>query len=86
ACSVIPPFLEIKPDDHFLGIIRAWNETGRKKPIIPLMVFADIFDNLKNIIKSEQIPIFYTPHEAAFATKILIDRMKFLKKKNIVYQ
>ncbi|MCP4763545.1 MAG: hypothetical protein GY870_17360, partial [archaeon] len=36
ACSVIPPFLEIKPDDHFLGIIRAWNETGRKKPIIPL--------------------------------------------------
>ncbi|MFW9949577.1 MAG: CoA-binding protein [Candidatus Thorarchaeota archaeon] len=27
--AVIPPFLGMKSDEHFRGLIRAWNETGR---------------------------------------------------------
>ena len=37
-CAVIPTFLEMTLDEHYLGVIRAWNETGRKKPIIPIFM------------------------------------------------
>ncbi len=79
-CSVIPPFLNIKHEEHYRGIIRAWNETGRKKPVIPLMVFGQHFITLKNYANSENATVFYTPFEAAYAVKLLVDRMKFLQK------
>ncbi|MEJ2277573.1 MAG: CoA-binding protein [Candidatus Lokiarchaeota archaeon] len=44
-CCVIPPFLEMKSDEHYRGMIRAWNDTGRKKPVIPLMLFSEEFKN-----------------------------------------
>jgi acyl-CoA synthetase (NDP forming) len=80
--AVIPPFLGMKSDEHFRGLIRAWNETGRKKPLIPLFLFSEGFDELKEIAKKEKIPIFYTPHEAAYAIKLLILRKKFLNHKS----
>ena len=79
---VIPPFLGMKSDEHFRGLIRAWNETGRKKPLIPLFLFSEGFDELKEIARKEKIPIFYTPHEAAYAIKLLILRKKFLNHKS----
>ncbi|GAH16347.1 unnamed protein product, partial [marine sediment metagenome] len=36
---VIPPFLGMKSDEHFRGLIRAWNETGRKKTIDSIIPF-----------------------------------------------
>ena len=79
-CSVIPPFLNIKHEEHYRGIIRAWNETGRKKPVIPLMVFGQNFTTLKNYANSENATVFYTPFEAAYAVKLLVDRMKYLRQ------
>lgn len=79
SCLVIPPFLEMKSDEHYRGIIRAWNDTGREKPVIPLIIFSEGFQNLKDLAKKEKTTIYYTPHEAAFAIKILIDRMKILQ-------
>jgi len=76
--AVIPPFLGMNSDEHFRGLIRAWNETGRKKPLIPLFLFSEGFEELKQLAKTEKIPIFYTPHEAAYAIKILLTRKKFL--------
>ncbi|MFX0010699.1 MAG: acetate--CoA ligase family protein [Candidatus Hermodarchaeota archaeon] len=83
--AVIPPFLGMKSDEHFRGLIRAWNETGRKKPLIPLFLFSEGFEELKEIAKKEKIPIFYTPHEAAYAIKLLILRKKFLNHKSNSY-
>ena len=80
-CLVIPPFLEMKSDEHLRGMIRAWNETNRIKPMVPLVFFGENFTELKVLAKNEDIAVFYTPTEAAFAIKVLIDRMK-LKKQN----
>jgi acetyltransferase len=79
--AVIPPFLGMNSDEHFRGLIRAWNETGRKKPLIPLFLFSEGFEELKELAKKEKVPIFYTPHEAAYAIKLLINRKKFLNNK-----
>jgi acyl-CoA synthetase (NDP forming) len=75
-CLVIPPFLEMKSDEHFRGMIRAWNETKRLKPMVPLVFFGENFNELKELAKKEKAPVFYTPTEAAYAIRVLIDRMK----------
>ncbi|MHA1106760.1 MAG: acetate--CoA ligase family protein [Promethearchaeota archaeon] len=79
-CLVIPPFLEMKSDEHYRGMVRAWNDTNRKKPIIPLIFFGENFEELKNFAKKEEAPIFYTPQEAAFAVKILVERSRIMNK------
>ncbi|MFX1427407.1 MAG: acetate--CoA ligase family protein [Promethearchaeota archaeon] len=80
ACVVIPPFLEMKSDEHYRGIIRACNDTGRKKPVIPLIMFGEEFRSLREHSRREKSIIFFTPHDAAYAIKILIERMKLLSK------
>jgi len=80
-CLVIPPFLEMRSDEHYRGMIRAWNDTNRKKPIIPLIFFGESFEELKNYAQKENAPIFYTPQDAAFAAKILVERFRILSKK-----
>ncbi len=80
-CVVIPPFLRMNTDEHFRGLIRAWNETGRKKPLFPLFLFSEGFKELKELAKKEMTPIFYTPHEAAYAINLLINRKNFLDHK-----
>ena len=78
ACVVIPPFLEMKPDEHYRGIIRAWNETGRKKPLIPLLMFSEEFKSVRELAIREKTTVFFTPHEASFAIKVLINRMNLI--------
>jgi acetyl-CoA synthetase (ADP-forming) len=80
-CLVIPPFLEMSSDEHYRGMIRAWNDTNRKKPIIPLIFFGESFKELINFAKKENSPLFYTPQEAAFAVKILVERHRIINKK-----
>ncbi|MCG3221295.1 MAG: CoA-binding protein [Candidatus Heimdallarchaeota archaeon] len=79
-CAVIPTFLGMKPDEHFLGVIKAWNETGRKKPILPIFMSGSLLEHVKGIAEDEKVPIFKSPKEAAFAAKVLIDRAKKLQK------
>jgi len=76
ACVVIPPFLEMKSNEHYKGIIQAWNDTGRRKPLIPLIMFGDQFKDLRAHSKKEKSTIFFTPHDAAYAIKLLIERIK----------
>lgn len=78
ACVVIPPFLEMKSDEHYRGIIHAWNDTGREKLLIPLIMFGEEFKSLRDHSRREKATIFFTPHDAAFAIKLLIDRMKIM--------
>ena len=78
ACVVIPPFLEMKSDEHYRGIIHAWNDTGRKKTLIPLIMFGEEFKSLRDHSRREKATIFFTPHDAAFAIKLLIDRKKLM--------
>jgi len=80
-CLVIPPFLEMRSDEHYRGMIRAWNDTNREKPIIPLIFFGESFEELKKYANKEKAPIFYTPQEAAFAVKILVERSRILNNK-----
>jgi len=80
ACVVIPPFLEMKSEEHYRGIIRAWNKTGRKKPLIPLLLFSEEFKSVRELSMREKSTLFFTPHEASFAIKVLIDRMNFLNR------
>ncbi len=82
ASVVVPPFLEMKPDEHYRGIIRAWNDTDRKKPLISLILFSEEFKDLREHSRREKAAIFYTPHDATFAIKILVERMRLLKKLN----
>lgn len=79
-CGVYPPFLGMKFEKNLEGMIRAWNETGRKKPLIPLLVFGSGYEKVKEVATRECVPIFSTPHEAAYATKVLIQRMKVLDR------
>ena len=79
-CVVIPTFLEMQPDEHFKGVIRAWNDTGRKKPILPIFMSGKLMESVKKIAAEENAPIFMSPKEAAFAAKVLIDRMKKFQK------
>jgi acetate---CoA ligase (ADP-forming) subunit alpha len=78
-CGVFPPFLGQKFEHNFRGMVRAWNVSHRKKPMLPLLVFGNGYEKVVEFSKRENVPIFSTPHEAAYATRILIDRMKFLK-------
>ncbi len=80
-CVVIPPFLEMKTDEHYKGMIKAWNDTGRKKPIIPLTLGGERFDNVRDYATKQEAPVFYTPHQAALVCKVLIDRKNVLKKR-----
>lgn len=80
-CVVIPPFLEMKTDEHYKGMIKAWNDTGRKKPIIPLTLGGERFDNVRDYATKQDAPVFYTPHQAALVCKVLIDRKNVLKKR-----
>ncbi|MFX1495909.1 MAG: acetate--CoA ligase family protein [Promethearchaeota archaeon] len=84
ACVVIPPFLEMDSLEHFRGIIRAWNDTKRRKPIIPLLFFSQNFQNVKKYAKEEKCTIFFTPQEAALAAKILIQRLRVLSKRKFL--
>ncbi|WP_371804214.1 acetate--CoA ligase family protein [Candidatus Lokiarchaeum ossiferum] len=77
-CGVYPPFLGMKFENNFSGMIKAWNETGRKKPMLPLLVFGSGYEGVVDLAIKENVAFFSTPHEAAYATKILIDRMNFL--------
>jgi acetyl-CoA synthetase (ADP-forming) len=80
-CCVIPPFLEMKSVEHYRGMIRAWDETNRKKPLIPLMFFAEKFENLTKFAIKNDSPIFFTPYEAAYAIKVLQNRSHALNKR-----
>ena len=79
-CAVIPTFLEMTLDEHYLGVIRAWNETGRKKPIIPIFMSGELVDKAKRIAEKEKAPVFLSPRQAAFAVKVLIERKKKIQK------
>jgi acetyltransferase len=79
-CTAVPTFLEMKKIDHYRGMITAWNETGRKKPLIPLCLFADKFIEITSYADDQKAPVYYTPFEAAYACRLLIDRMKYLNK------
>ena len=78
-CVVIPPFLEMNSAEHYRGMINAWDDTERKKPLIPLIMFGKKFEDIREISKNKKSPIFFTPHDAAFAIRLLIDRMILLK-------
>ena len=75
-CLVIPPFLEMKSDEHYRGMIRAWNDTKRLKPLVPFVFFGENFKDLRDFAKKEEAPVFFTPTEAAYAIKVLLDRIK----------
>ncbi len=79
-CGMYPPFLGMKFENNFRGMVKAWNETGRKKPLIPLLVFGDGYGGVVEYAMRENVAFFSTPHEAAYATKLLIDRMNFLNR------
>ncbi|MHA1775596.1 MAG: acetyl-CoA synthetase [Promethearchaeia archaeon] len=84
ACGVYPPFLGMTFERNLQGMIRAWDETGRKKPLIPLLVFGSGYEKVKEVANRERVPVYSSPHEAAFATKVLIQRWNVLnRKKNI---
>ena len=55
---VIPPFLEMKTDEHYRGVIQAWNETKRNKPIIPMFLFSENFKDLREIAYKEKAPVY----------------------------
>ena len=80
ACGVYPPFLGMKFENNYRGIINAWNDTGRKKPVIPLLVFGNGYETIIDFAQKEHVPYFSSPSEAAYAIKILIQRMDFLNK------
>ena len=73
----------MKFENNYRGIIRAWNDTGRKKPIIPLLVFGNGYKTITSFAKQEHVPYFSSPSEAAYAVKILIQRMKYLNTHNL---
>lgn len=79
-CLVVPPFLEMSTSEHYRGMLRAWNDTNRRKPLIPLILMGHKFKEIKDLAIQENAPIFYTPHEAAYAIKLLIERKKVLKR------
>lgn len=80
AC-VIPPFLGMNSIEHYRGMIRAWNESNRKKPLIPLMLFSENFEELLYYAYENDAPIFFTPYEAAYAAKVLIKRSEIINRK-----
>lgn len=79
-CLVVPPFLEMSTSEHYRGMLRAWNDTNREKPLIPLILMGQKFKDIKNLANQENAPIFYTPHEAAYTIKLLIESTKNQKK------
>jgi acetyl-CoA synthetase (ADP-forming) len=81
SCLVVPPFLEMSASEHYRGMIRAWNHTGRKKPLIPLVLMGHHFKEIKDLATRENAPIFYTPHDAAYTIKLLIERKGIAKQK-----
>ncbi len=79
-CSLVPPFLEQEPQSHMRGVLHAWQETGQKKPIIPLMVYGEMFPELQTLRRTHRFPLFFTPKEAATAVKYLLIRFKYLNR------
>ncbi len=79
-CAVIPTFLEMTQDEHYKAVIKAWNESGRKKPILPIFLSGNLLEPTKKIAEKEKAPLFLSPREAAFAAKVLVDRMMLIQK------
>jgi len=79
-CCVIPPFLGMKSVEHYRGMIRAWNETGRKKAIVPMMLFSQGFEDPIIYADKNNSPIFFTPYEAAYAVKVLMERSVYINR------
>ena len=81
-CLVVPPFLEMSTSEHYRGMIRAWNDTSRKKTLIPLILMGHNFKEINDLAVKENAPIFYTPHDAAYTIKLLIERKGIAKQKS----
>ena len=62
-------------------MVRAWNDTNREKPLIPLILMGHKFKDIKDLATQENAPIFYTPHDAAYTIKLLIERKELAKQK-----
>jgi acetyl-CoA synthetase (ADP-forming) len=83
AGCVIPPFLEMETDEHYKGVLQAWNESNRVKPVIPMFLFSENFKNLRNFAILEKAPIFFSPNEAAYAIKLIVEWTTSHNKKNL---
>ncbi len=78
--AVIPTFLGMTTAEHYEGVIKAWNETGRKKPIFPIFMSGELLEEPKKIAKKEHSPIFLNPKEAAYAIRTLLAYKRYLDK------
>lgn len=79
-CSLVPPHQPGEPQSHMRGVLNAWDETGRQKPVIPIMINAENFSEISNLSHEGKMPIYYSPKAAAYATSLLIKRKNYLKK------
>ncbi|MCG3218224.1 MAG: CoA-binding protein [Candidatus Heimdallarchaeota archaeon] len=77
---VIPTFLEMKSDEHIKGAINAWNDTGRKKPLLLCWMSGHLVEKPIELCGQENVPIFLEIENVAFACHSLVHRWKVTNK------
>ncbi len=71
ATCVVPTFGGMSPTEHAEGVIEAWNDTGRTKPVIGLFMSGEISYRARKMLEDNGIPAYERPEDAASASHAL---------------
>ena len=74
---VVPTFLEMKPEEHMRGVLRAIKDTNTKKPVLPVWLSGEIAKIGRELSEKEGIPSFGTLPEVVYAVKTLYRKKLF---------
>ncbi len=71
AVCVVPTFAGMTRTEHAEGLIKAYNELGRPKPLIGLFMAGEISSDAKEILEKNNVPVYERPEDVAAAAYAL---------------
>ncbi len=77
---VVVTFLEMDPTDHARGIIKAWNESDKTKPVIATWLRGKVAQEGKRLMQDAGIAVYESPTETSIAVAALVYRHKYLQE------
>ncbi len=72
AACVVPTFGGMSPTEHAEGVVKAWDESGRKKPLLALFMAGEVSAKAREYLEKEGVPTYERPEDVAAAAYALI--------------
>ncbi|MCD6324616.1 MAG: CoA-binding protein [Desulfurococcales archaeon] len=71
AACVVPTFAGMTPTEHAEGVVKAWNESGRAKPLLALFMAGEVSAKAREYLEREGVPTYERPEDVASAAEAL---------------